>query len=82
MTGLRQPRGGGAQFDDGGRRRRGREQPAIGADELDGSVSPDADFVAAVVDEPVVESAQEHQVAQLRLPAVGPVHDVVRIDEP
>ena len=63
-------------------RRRLRQRPPVGPQERHrpAGVHPHAEVL--LVHRPVVPPAQQHEVRERRLPAVGPVPDVVRIAAP
>jgi hypothetical protein len=51
-------------------------------EELGEAVGGDADFPAGAVQQPVMVTAQQHQIAQVGGAAVGPVPDVVALTVP
>src|SRR5438067_43632 len=58
-----------------------RDQPAVGATEAHSGAAARLDRETPLVDEPVVEGAQLHEVAEVGPPAPRPVLDVVRMEE-
>ena len=60
-------------------RRRARRQDAVAVSEPKPAVRSVLDRVAALVDEPVVVEAEEHEVVEARLATVSPVPTMVRL---
>ena len=63
-------------------RRRARNHPAAAREEHRLTVPVERHPHPALVHEPVMPPAQQHRVGQTRLPAVGPVPDMMRLGEP
>src|SRR5262245_1784925 len=57
-------------------------EPAVGPEPADVAVVSALDRPAVLVDEPVVERADEDEVLEVGRPAVAPPHDVVGLREP